>query len=121
MAPWAAACSTPSDEEITVGEHPASSTSGEGQSLDEYCAMGRPAVTDISARQRAGSVLLTWQELFGAFEDRTFVVCRRAGSRDEWHRLARVVVLPASPRIYVDEDPLAGAEVVQYGVTEIYD
>jgi hypothetical protein len=89
-----------------------------GISREEYCAMGTPAMTSVTAQQEASGVVLQWRELFSSLDERVFRVYRRSSPRSSWSRVAEVTLPAGNGGTYRDPAPLA-ADTAQYGVTQV--
>jgi hypothetical protein len=100
------------------GPGDAASDGPTGISREEYCAMGSPVITRVTAEQQQSSVVVRWRELFGSLDERNFRVYRRSGPDAQWSRVAEVELPSGNGGSWRDTAPLA-ADTAEYGVTQV--
>ncbi|HEX5533524.1 MAG TPA: hypothetical protein VFX33_07265 [Actinomycetales bacterium] len=97
------------------GENDAASRAG-GQSFEEYCAMRKHVMRDVTAQRRDGAVVVTWELPLVVSDPRTYRMLRRRAG-ESWERIGQVSLPVDAARRYVDE--AAPADPLDYAVVEI--
>jgi hypothetical protein len=113
MLPLVTACGAGGRDEPSGGPRAAS-----GISRKEYCAMGRPVITRITAEQEQATVVVRWREVFESLDERVFRVYRRSGPDAPWARVAEVTLPPGNGGSWRDPAPLT-VGTAQYGMTQV--
>ena len=90
---------------------------GSGESFEQHCADGRPALVDVAAHRRGRSVVVTWELPRVVAEPRTYRLLRRGPGTGWWDRVRQQRLPPDADRRLVD--PESPPRPLQYAVVEV--